>query len=212
MLSGKPQKRRNMPKINNQIINTLPPSPNFIERRIHLIRNQQVMLDSDLAELYQVPTFRLNEAVKRNANRFPTDFMFQLTKDEVTNLRFQSGISSLKSQIVTSSLRSQSAILKRGQHRKYLPYAFTEYGVIMLSSILNSYRAIQMNITIVRAFIQLRVMLEEYKGLAKEITKIKGVQDLHSKVLVKVVKNLKIISTPSKINAIGFQWKPKTKI
>jgi hypothetical protein len=156
------------------------------------------MLDSDLAELYQVPTSRLNEAVKRNINRFPTDFMFQLTKEESGNLKFQFGI---------SSLRSQFATLKRGQHRKYLPHAFTEYGVVMLSAVLNSYRAIQMNITIVRAFIELRVMLEEYKGLAKQVAKIKGVQDLHSKVLAKVIKNLKIISAPKNTNAIGFKIK-----
>lgn len=82
----------------------------------------------------------------------------------------------------------------------------------MLSSVLNSHRAIQMNIAIVRAFIKLKQMLEEYKGLAKQVAKIKGTQDLHTKVLVKVIKNLKIISTPSKINTIGFHWKPKTKI
>jgi hypothetical protein len=187
-----------------QISNILPISSNFIERRIYTIRGQQVMLDSDLAELYQVETFNLNKAVKRNENRFPADFMFQLTKEEFFNLRFQFGM---------SSLRSQSAILKSGYGgRRYLPYAFTEYGVVMLSSVLNSYKAIQMNIAIVRAFIKLKQMLEEYKSLAKQVAKIKGTQDLHTKVLLKVVRNLKIISTPSKINAIGFQWKPKSKI
>jgi ORF6N domain len=190
-----------MPKINiSQIPNMLPVSPNFIERRIYLIRSRQVMLDSDLAELYQVETRTLIQAIKRNTERFPEDFIFQLTKEELQNLRFQSGISNLRSQIVISSYGG----------RRYLPYAFTEYGVVMLSSVLNSTRAIQMNIAIVRAFIQLRIMLEEYKSLSKEVAKIKGTQDLHTKVLVKVVKNLKIISTPSKINAIGFQWKPKS--
>jgi hypothetical protein len=177
----------------------LPVSSNLIKRRIHLIRNQQVMLDTDLAELYQVPTKRLNEAVKRALDRFPEDFMFQLTKEEAQNLRFQFG---------TSSLRSQFATLEkgRGKYSKYLPYAFTEYGVIMLSSILNSQRAIQMNITVVRAFIQLREMLEEYKDLSKQVIKIKGMQDLHTKVLIKVVKNLKRISTAN-TNAIGFRIK-----
>lgn len=174
----------------------LPTPSGLIERRIHSIRGQQVMLDSDLAELYQVPTFRLNEAVKRNADRFPIDFMFQLNNQELKIWRSQIAISNPSSRM--------------GLRRP--PYVFTEYGVVMLSSVLNSYRAIQMNITIVRAFIQLRVMLEEYKGLSKQVTKIKGVQDLHSKVLAKVVKNLKIISNPPKINAIGFRWKPKTKI
>ena len=187
-----------MTKINpNKIPNMLPVSPNFIERRIFVIRGKQVMLDSDLAELYQVPTFRLNEAIKRNAGRFPADFMFQLTKEEANNLRSQIAISSLRFQFGTSSYGG----------RRYLPYAFTEYGVVMLSSVLNSYRAIQMNITIVRAFIQLREMLEDYKGLAKQVAKIKGTQDLHTKVLVKVVKNLKIISTPAKTNVIGFRIK-----
>ena len=180
------------------LTNTLPVSTNFIERRIRSIRNQQVMLDSDLAELYQVPTFRLNEAVKRNQTRFPKDFMFQLTKEEASGLNFQTTL---------SGLRSQIAILKRGQHRKYLPFAFSEYGVIMLSSVLNSHRAIQMNITIVRAFIHLRTMLEEYKDLHKQVVKIKGTQDLHTKVLVKVVNSLKRISNPPKTNVIGFRIK-----
>ena len=179
----------------NQITNILPVSPTFIERRIHLVRNQQVMMDSDLAELYQIETKALKRAVKRNFDRFPPDFMFELTKDENKNLRYQFGTSSLRSQIATSSYGG----------RRYLSYAFTEYGVVMLSSILNSHRAIQMNIAIVRAFIKLREMLEEYKGLSKQVAKIKGVQDLHTKVLVKVVKNLKRISTPVNTTAIGFR-------
>lgn len=187
-----------MTKVNTtQLANALPVSANFIERRIHSIRNQQVMLDSDLAELYQLETKALKRAVKRNLDRFPKDFMFELTKEEDKNLRYQFGTSSLKSQIAISSYGG----------RRYLPYAFTEYGVVMLSSVLNSYKAIQMNITIVRAFIQLQEMLEEYKGLSKQITKIKGVQDLHTKVLVKVVKNLKRISTPTNTNLIGFRTK-----
>ncbi len=170
----------------NQITNILPVSPNFIERRIYSIRDRQVMLDSDLADLYQVKTKNLNKAIKRNPDRFPQDFMFQLTKKEAGNLRFQFGTSSYGG-------------------RRYLPYAFSEYGVVMLSSVLNSHRAIQMNIAIVRAFIKLREMLEEYKGLSKQVAKIKGVQDLHTKVLVKVVKNLKRISTPVSTTAIGFR-------
>jgi hypothetical protein len=110
-----------------------------IERRIFLIRRQKVMLDSDLAQLYQTPTFRLNEAVKRNRKRFPEDFMFQLSKEEA------------------HALTSQYAMSKthRGG-RRTRPYAFTEHGVAMLSSILNSDRAVQMNILIIRAFIRLR--------------------------------------------------------
>ena len=179
----------NMSKPKNTLLShQLAVSEKLIERRIHLIRGQQVMFDKDLAELYEVPTKRLNEAVSRNRYRFPKDFMFQLTGEETENLR---------SQIATSSYGG----------RRYAPFAFTEYGIIMLSSVLNSNKAIQMNITIVRAFINLRVMLEEYKSLSKEVARIKGVQDLHTKVLVKVVKNLKKISAPVKTSAIGFRMK-----
>jgi hypothetical protein len=108
----------------------------FVERRIHVVRGQKVMLDSDLAEVYGVPTFRLNEAVKRNRERFPPYFMFQLTNDEAL------------------VLTSQIAMSKPGRGgRRTLPYAFTEHGVPMLSSVLNSPRAVQMNIVIIRAFV-----------------------------------------------------------
>lgn len=185
-----------MPKQKNTLLSQqLPISEKLIERRIHLIRGQQVMFDNDLAELYEVPTKRLNEAVKRNKDRFPADFMFQPKPEEII------------------SLRSQIATLEkgRGKYSKYTPYAFTDYGVIMLSSVLNSYRAIRMNIIIVRAFVNLKLMLEEYKGLSKQVAKIKGTQDLHTQVLARVVKNLKIISSPPKVNAIGFEWRPKSR-
>ena len=110
----------------------LPVPVQFIERRIYLIRGQRVMLDSDLADLYQVPTFRLNEAVKRNGDRFPEDFMFQLSKEELENWRSQIAISNPGTRM--------------GLRRP--PYAFTELGVAMLSSVLNSARAVQMNILI----------------------------------------------------------------
>ena len=111
-----------------------------IEKLIFLIRGQKVMLDSNLAELYDVPTKVFNQAVKRNKSRFPSDFMFQLTSEEFDILR---------SQIVTLETG-------RGRHRKYLPYAFTEQGVAMLSSILRSKRAVNVNIEIMRAFVRLR--------------------------------------------------------
>ena len=117
----------------------LPVPVQLIERRIYLIRGQKVMIDTDLAELYGVPTFRLNEAVKRNKKRFPEDFMFQLTKEE------------------EESLTSQIAISKTGRGgRRTRPYAFTEQGVAMLSSVLKSERAIEVNIAIMRAFVKLR--------------------------------------------------------
>ena len=127
-------------------------SSNSIKDKIHTIRGLQVMLDRDLAELYGVLTGNLNKAVKRNIERFPKDFMFQLTEDESKNLKFQFGISS------DDSLRFQNGILKkeRGKHRKYLPYAFTEQGVATLSGVLKSPKAVEINIQIVRAFVSMR--------------------------------------------------------
>ncbi len=139
-----------------------------VERRILLIRGHKVLLDNDLAELYGVPAFRLNEQVKRNVKRFPTDFMFQLTAEE------------------TKSLRSQIAILKlgRGRHRKYLPYVFTEQGVAMLSSVLNSERAIQVNIIIMRAFVNLKQVLATHRNLARKLagfTLKKGEEEMNTR-------------------------------
>ena len=123
-----------------------------IERAIFLIRGQKVMLDVDLANLYGVTVGRLNEAVKRNSKRFPCDFMFQLSLQELRNL---------KSQIAISS--------SRWGGRRHQPYAFTEQGVAMLSSVLNSERAVQVNIEIMRAFVRLRQMIASNKGLAKRL-------------------------------------------
>jgi len=149
-----------------------------IERRIYLIRSEKVMLDSGLAELYQVPTKRLNEAVKRNRDRFPPDFMFQLTDAEFDDLKSQADLNSgsdfLRSQIATSSLPGG---------RRYLPYAFTEHGVAMLSSVLRSPRAIQMNILIVRAFVRMRELLASHKELAVRVEKLETAQKDHASVI-----------------------------
>ena len=123
----------------------------IIKERILEIRGQRVMLDKDLAELYGVETKRLNEAVKRNINRFPDDFMFVLTDEEWLRLRSQIATSNIS----TESLKSQNATSKRGGNR-YRPFAFTEYGIAMLSSVLHSETAIQVNINIMRAFISIR--------------------------------------------------------
>jgi hypothetical protein len=125
----------------------------IIERKIYLVRGQKVMLDSDLAALYQVETFNLNKAVKRNLARFPEDFMFQLAKDDTKSLTFQFGISNPTG---------------RGG-RRYLPYAFTEQGVAMLSSVLNSDRAIKVNIAIMRTFVHLRQYLATHQDLARKL-------------------------------------------
>jgi hypothetical protein len=122
-----------------------------IERAILLLRGHRVMLDADLANLYGVETGALTRAVRRNANRFPADFMFQLTKQEFEDLRRQSGISSVWG------------------GRRYAPYAFTEQGVAMLSSVLRSERAVLVNIEIMRAFVQLRQMLSSHVELARKL-------------------------------------------
>jgi len=143
-----------------------------IAEKIYLIRGVQVMLDSDLAELYGVDTKVFNQAVKRNLARFPEEFRFQILDDEYANLR---------SQIVTSSLRSQSVTLKtdrRGQHRKYLPYVFTEQGVAMLSAVLRSDVAVKISIQIIQAFVAMRHFVQENALLLNEINQIKTDQVL----------------------------------
>lgn len=162
----------------------------LIERKIYLIRGYKVMLDADLADLYQVPTKRLNEAVKRNLARFPADFMFQLSKEELENWR---------SQIATSNPAAKMG-LRRG------PYAFTEHGVAMLSSVLNSTRAVQMNILIIRAFITLREMLATHKDLARKIEDFDRKQKEHGEQLVAVYSIVKqLIDPPAKPKRrIGF--------
>ena len=166
------------------------PAPiTVIEPRIYLIRGQKVMLDADLAALYEVPTKRLNEAVKRNLDRFPTDFMFQLTEEEFDDLR---------SQLATSNLPGG---------RRYLPYAFTEHGVAMLSSVLRSRRAIQMNILIVRAFVRMRELLASHKELAVRVETLEAAQREHASVisiLAEEIDEMKCLPEPAR-RPIGFQ-------
>ncbi len=132
--------------------------PELIERKILLIRGQKVMLDSDLSDLYGVETKALIQVVKRNPSRFPQDFVFQLDGDEFKNLR---------SQFVTSSWGG----------RRYLPYAFTEQGVAMLSSVLNSERAILVNVQIIRTFVRLREILATHKDLARKLEELEKKYD-----------------------------------
>jgi hypothetical protein len=146
----------------------------LVARRIHVIRGQRVMLDSDLAELYQVLTKRLNEAVKRNSNRFPEDFMFQLTQEELENWRSQIAISNPGA--------------KMGLRRP--PYAFTELGVAMLSSVLNSDRAVQMNIVIMRTFVKLREVLASHKALAQKIEQLAATTKDHAALFEIVIQDI----------------------
>jgi phage regulator Rha-like protein len=148
------------------------------------------MLDRDLADLYESETKALNLAVKRNIRRFPKDFMFQLTKEEYEALRFQ--IESLENQ---KPLRLQNETLKkgRGQHSKYLPYAFTEQGVAMLSGVLNSEKAINMNIAIMRAFVEIRRILFRQSDLKEQLREIKervGEHDVQLNHIYEAMENL----------------------
>lgn len=158
--------------------------------RIHTIRKAKVVLDSDLAKLYGVPTFRFNEAVKRNASRFPNDFRFQLTVEEVADLRSQIATSSLG---VGEALRSQNAILKtggRGRHRKYLPWVFTEHGALMAANVLRSEKAIEMSLYLVRAFVQMRDTILANTTILKRLAEIDRRLIEHDSVLREVVERL----------------------
>jgi len=151
-----------------------------IQQKIYEIRSHKVMLDFDLAELYQVETKRLNEQVKRNIERFPDDFMFRLTPKEWESMRSQNVTASEKSK----QKRSQNATASQKKRNvTATPYAFTEHGVTMLASVLRSDRAIKMNITIVRVFIALRQFALNYKDLANQIHEIKSTVTNHSEQL-----------------------------
>lgn len=169
----------------------LPVPVQLIERRIYLIRNKKVMLSPDLAELYQVEAKVLNQAVKRNSDHFPPDFMFQLNDQEFENL---------KSQIVTSSW---------GGVRRANPYAFTEQGIAMLSSVLRSPRAVQVNIAIMRAFVQLREMIASNEELARKLEALEKKTDARFKAVFEAIKKLIKAPTPPVVvepkRRIGFK-------
>lgn len=162
-----------------------------IQNRIYEIRGERVMLDRDLASLYEIETKFLNLAVKRNLRRFPQDFMFQLPQAEFDQIKNRITL------VETSeaSLRLQNATLKtgRGQHSKYLPYAFTEQGVAMLSGILNSDKAINMNIAIMRAFVEIRKILLQQSNVAEQLDQIKqriGEHDVQLSQIYDAIENL----------------------
>jgi hypothetical protein len=164
-----------------------------IENIILVIRGQKVILARELAELYGVTTGNLNKAVKRNIDRFPNDFMFQLTAEEYKSLRFHFGI------------------LEKGRHSKYLPYAFTEQGVAMLSSVLKSKRAVQVNIEIMRAFVRLRRMLSVHKDLERKLTDLEQKYDEQFKIVFEAIRQL--MMPPAKPRKkIGFIVKEKQAV
>jgi len=172
-------------------------STGVIEGKIHVIRGQRVMLDSDLAALYCVQTKILNKAVARNSERFPDDFMFRLLADEADSLRFQFGTS------------------KSGRGgRRYLPYVFTEQGVAMLSSVLHSKRAALVNIAIMRAFVKLREMLGAHKELAGKLTQLENKIEKHDAEIGAIFDAIRqLMDTPvPKVKKIGFIVKERKAV
>jgi len=174
-----------------------------VEDTILAIRGQKVILDSDLAAIYGVEVRRLNEQVKRNSARFPEDFAFKLTAREWEEVR---------------RLRSKNATLKRGQHRKYLPYVFTEHGAIMAANVLNSKRAVEMSVFVVRAFLRMRSALTDTRELARKLAvlerEVKARLDTHDAAIVDILRHIMDIIDPPKLpeqprKQIGFGVKEK---
>ena len=175
-----------------------------IQRAVLRVRSQNVLLDADLADLYGVDVRALNQAVARNADRFPSDFMFKLTAKEAASLRSQSAI--LESDRGRETLRSQTVTLDggRGRHRKYLPNAFTEQGVAMLSSVLRSQRAVRVNIEIMRAFVHLRRMLGANEELARKLDALGRRSDGQFRAVFQAIR--KLMTPPRRPRrTIGFQ-------
>lgn len=219
--------------------NDIQPAVN-IESLILTVRGERVLLDMDLARIYGVPVKRLNEQVKRNADRFPADFTFQLTREEWLSVRSQPidavDVTGNRSQIATlpaepcnlrmqngaasaKSLRSQIATLNlgRGEHRKYLPWAFTEPGAIMAANVLNSTRAVQMSVFVVRAFVKMRELLGSTKELARQLrdleAKLTARLDGHEAAIVDVLQRIMRLldpppEPPQPRRQIGFHARP----
>lgn len=167
-------------------------SANVLSSRILRIRNVRVMLDADLAELYCVPTKRFNEQVKRNLARFPADFMFQLTDEEF------------------AALRSQFAISNEGRGgRRYLPYVFTEHGAIMAATILNSQRAVDMSVFVVRAFVEYRQLMTLHDELAVQLKRLEGKVATHDKTLAGVLDAIRQLMTPPEPKKRGISLMAK---
>lgn len=188
------QPRRPHPRLRDMKV-PVHSSLDCIESRILLVRGHKVMLDADLAELYGVKTKRFNEQVRRNRERFPADFMFRLTDQEVANLR---------SQIATSSLgRERSG----WGGKRYLPFAFTEHGAIMAATILNTPRAMEVSVFVVRAFVRLREIVAANKELAKKLDELEHRVSHHDEAITSIVKAIRELATPPEpkpTRRIGF--------
>lgn len=177
-----------------------------LKKRILVLRDQNVMLSSDLAELYGVEPRALVQAVKRNIERFPDDFMFQLTWAEVVSLRSQSV--TLNTSAPEPS-RSRVVTLKRGQNVKYAPYAFTEQGVAMLSSVLRSRRAVLVNIEIMRAFVRLRAMAFTSRDLERKINALEKKYGAHDAQIKEIFDAIRALTQPPMRPKGQFGFRPK---
>ncbi len=149
-----------------------------IESRILVLRGQRVLLDRDLAALYGVSTKRLNEQVRRNPGKFPSDFCFQLDRHEFVQSR------------------SQNATLKRGQNLKYAPYAFTEHGAIQAANVLNSDAAVEMSVHVVRAFVRLRQLMVNHKALSAQLAALESRVGAHDEQIAAIVETIRRLTTP----------------
>jgi ORF6N domain-containing protein len=179
-------------------------TPERVQNAIQVIRGQRVMVDRDLATLYGVPSKVFNQSVKRHKNRFPEDFMFQLTMEEARNWWLERR---------GSRLRSQSVTLKRGKHIKYRPFVFTEHGILMLSSVLNCERAIRANIEIMRAFVRLRTLVTAHSGLSAKVSELErrvATHDEHIEAIFNAIRQL-MTPPPAKVKQIGFRPKALKK-
>ncbi|MBO9619189.1 MAG: ORF6N domain-containing protein [Niabella sp.] len=183
-----------------------------IQRRIYEVRGVNVMLDFDLAALYHTETKYLKRSVRQNMKRFPPDFMFELTKEEYDSLRCK--ISTLNDTGVTNG---QSNVSKQGKHSKYPPFVFTEHGVVMLASVLNSDKAIEMNIDIVRAFISLRQLAIEHKDFTQQLknlrTELHERIDVHDAQLGQIYEALEnMLDTEAEKKAKEDAWRDRKRI
>jgi hypothetical protein len=182
-----------------------------VESLIFTIRGQRVILDADLARIYGVPTKALNQAIKRNADRFPSDFMFQLTSQEVSELTAQSAASN------SVDMRSQFVTASKKRNIRFLPYALTEHGAVMAANVLNSPEAIRMSVFVVRAFVRMRSLLGDTRELARQLAalekKLKERLDVHEVAIVSILQRvMDLIDPPVKPKPaprkkIGFEVK-----
>jgi hypothetical protein len=180
-----------------------------IENAILMLRGQRVIIDADLARLYRVTTKRLNQQVQRNIERFPEDFMFQLSFGEAKSLRSQSATLNEAS----ANSRLQIATLKHGGNIKYRPYAFTEHGAIMAASVLKTEQAVKVSVYVVRAFVKLREMLSAHKELAAKLAELEGKFDKHDEQIMCLIEAIRQLMAPPpdpKRKPIGYASEMKS--